>query len=121
MAVFRRDPCGFFCLLMTYGAVLYADYVVVRWIIMQTMQNSLWGAFNVVLFNTIVFLLFVSHIRAVFSDPGIVPLPINRIDFSDIHSGKKTLREIDTDPPQEDWTICTRCEMYRPPRAHHCR
>ena len=20
-----------------------------------------------------------------------------------------------------DWTICTRCEMYRPPRAHHCR
>ena len=21
----------------------------------------------------------------------------------------------------EDWTICTRCEMYRPPRAHHCR
>jgi hypothetical protein len=21
----------------------------------------------------------------------------------------------------KDWTICTRCEMYRPPRAHHCR
>lgn len=21
----------------------------------------------------------------------------------------------------EDWTICTRCESYRPPRAHHCR
>jgi hypothetical protein len=30
MAVFRKDPCGVTCLLMTYGAVLYADYVVVR-------------------------------------------------------------------------------------------
>lgn len=22
---------------------------------------------------------------------------------------------------QDDWTVCTRCETYRPPRAHHCR
>jgi len=22
---------------------------------------------------------------------------------------------------REDWTVCTRCETYRPPRAHHCR
>lgn len=22
---------------------------------------------------------------------------------------------------REDWTMCTRCEAYRPPRAHHCR
>lgn len=20
-----------------------------------------------------------------------------------------------------DWTVCTRCETFRPPRAHHCR
>ena len=40
MAIFRKDPCGFFCILMTYGAVLYADYVVVRWIILQTMQGQ---------------------------------------------------------------------------------
>ena len=32
MPVFRKDPCGFFCIIMTYGAVLYADYVVVRWL-----------------------------------------------------------------------------------------
>jgi hypothetical protein len=31
MAVFRKDPCGFTCLVMTYAAVLYADYVVVRY------------------------------------------------------------------------------------------
>uniref|UniRef100_A0A8B9S461 Palmitoyltransferase n=1 Tax=Apteryx owenii TaxID=8824 RepID=A0A8B9S461_APTOW len=24
-------------------------------------------------------------------------------------------------PSNEDWTVCNRCETYRPPRAHHCR
>ena len=30
-----------------------------------------------------------SHLRAVFSDPGIVPLPKANLDFSDMHSGQK--------------------------------
>ena len=62
--IFRRDPCGVTCILMTYGCVLYADYVVVRWLVLSTgMADSLWGAVNVVLFNTIVFLLFMAHFR----------------------------------------------------------
>ena len=61
--VFRSDPCGFTCLIMTYGAVLYADYVVVRWIVLQTMSDSLWGAFNALLFNTVIFLLIWAHTR----------------------------------------------------------
>jgi len=117
MVVFRRDPCGFFCILMTYGAVLYSDYVVVRWIVLTTMPETLWGSLHVVLFNIVIFLLFFSHARAVFSDPGIVPLPKHRIDFSDEHSEC----EGGSIAPKEDWTVCTRCEMYRPPRAHHCR
>lgn len=116
--VFRADPCGITCILMTYACVLYADYVVVRWIILATdMHNSLWGALNALLFNTVVFLLGVAHYRAVTADPGIVPLPHHRIDFSDAH----TAQNEDLAPPEVDWTICTRCEMYRPPRAHHCR
>lgn len=116
MGVLIKDPCGIFCILMTYGAVLYADYAVVRWIVLQTMGDSLWGSVHAVLFNTIVLLLFMAHGRAVFSDPGIVPLPQNRIDFSDDHGGGGS-----STSPGEDWTICTKCEMYRPPRAHHCR
>ncbi len=110
--VFRRDPCGFTCLALTYGAVAYADYVVVRWIVMQTMVDTLWGAFNVLLFNILVFNLLMAHARAVFSDPGIVPLPEHRVDFSD---------KEEPETAGDDWTICTRCEMFRPPRAHHCR
>lgn len=78
MVVFQKDPCGFVCICMTYGAVLYADYVVVRWIVMQTLATTLWGSFHVLVFNIIIFLLFFSHARAVFSDPGIVPLPRTR-------------------------------------------
>jgi len=112
--MFIRDPCGIVCVIVTYIAVFYADYVVVKWIILQTMVDSLWGAFNVVLFNTVVFLLSMAHVRAVITDPGTVPLPQSKMDFSDMHSS-------DVGCDFVDWTVCTRCETYRPPRAHHCR
>ena len=73
-----------------------------RWIVLQTMSGSLWGSFHVVMFNIIIFLLFMAHARAVFSDPGIVPLPSHRIDFSDSHSEGGSIA------PKEDWTICTK-------------
>lgn len=78
---------------------------------------SLWAPIHVVLFNTIIFLLSMSHLKAVLSDPGTVPLPQNRLDFSDLHasSGHKNGHD------HGEWTVCTRCETYRPPRAHHCR
>ncbi|GBN29156.1 hypothetical protein AVEN_198621-1 [Araneus ventricosus] len=116
MAVFRFDPCGIICIILTYLAVFYADYAVVEWMVIPTMSQSLWGAFNVVCFNTIVFLLIMAHLRAVFSDPGIVPFPDNNLDFSDMHSGGAG-----SPVNKEDWTVCSRCETYRPPRAHHCR
>ncbi|XP_076323475.1 DNZDHHC/NEW1 zinc finger protein 11 isoform X2 [Tachypleus tridentatus] len=111
----RSDPCGIICIILTYVAVFYADYGVVLWMVVPTMTNSLLGMFNVLVFNIILFLLLMSHMRAVISDPGAVPLPENSLDFSDVHAGNKTLLE------KEDWTVCSRCETYRPPRAHHCR
>ena len=111
MAVFRKDPCGVTCLLMTYAAVIYADFVVVKWIVLESMPETYWGLFHIVAFNVIVLMLFTAHARAVFSDPGIVPLPSNRIDFSDLHSkdddgSGEPLQG--SQPPDEDWTICTR-------------
>lgn len=111
-----RDPCGIACLVITYAAVFYADYVVIRWIILHEFTSSVWAPINVVLFNTIIFLLGMAHMKAVFSDPGTVPLPQTRLDFSDMHSS--AFRNSGDD---DDWTVCTRCENYRPPRAHHCK
>lgn len=67
---------------------------------------SLWGPFHVILFNSVIFLLALSHLKAVFCDPGLVPISKIRIDVED---------------DEEEWTVCSRCESYRPPRAHHCR
>ncbi|XP_017782887.1 PREDICTED: palmitoyltransferase ZDHHC3 [Nicrophorus vespilloides] len=111
--MFINDPCGIFCILFTYFSIIYADYVVVRWIILHTMAESIWGAFNAVLFNIVILLLSISHFKAVVCDPGSIQLPQSRIDFSDIN--------LDSGGDNADWTICTRCETYRPPRAHHCR
>ncbi len=104
MIVFRKDPCGITCLVMTYLAVFYADYVVVRWIILQSMPETYWGLFHIITFNIIVLMLFTAHSRAVFSDPGIVPLPANRMELNSEDS--EPLQGIH--PPDEDWTICTK-------------
>ncbi|XP_049825565.1 palmitoyltransferase ZDHHC7 isoform X2 [Aethina tumida] len=109
--MFIRDPCGIVCILVTYAAVFYADYVVVKWIVFQTMIESLWGAFNVVMFNTVIFLLTMSHLKAVVTDPGTVPLDNTDQEKDHLHA----------DFSGCDWTMCTRCDTYRPPRAHHCR
>lgn len=72
-----------------------------------------------------------SHMKAVFSDPGTVPLPVNRLDFSDMYTvGMNSSSSINRNMKcakesngngRNEWTVCTRCETYRPPRAHHCR
>ena len=36
----------------------------------------------------------ISHARAVFSDPGIVPLPKTGLDFSDMHSGQRKQEKV---------------------------
>ena len=48
-----------------------------------------WSYTNIAVFNLVVFLMVAAHLRAVFSDPGTVPLPKTSLDFSDMHSGQK--------------------------------
>ena len=40
MVVFRNDPCGVTCLIVTYIAILYADYVVVCHLVVPTMSET---------------------------------------------------------------------------------
>uniref|UniRef100_H2YDE7 Palmitoyltransferase n=1 Tax=Ciona savignyi TaxID=51511 RepID=H2YDE7_CIOSA len=117
--VFHKDPCGIFCVLFTYSLVVYADYVVIEHIILTALAGSIWGTIHGILFNLVIFGLLYSHMRTVFCDPGIVPLPVMGLDFSDLHvqKNKGTAESMSG----EDWTVCQRCETYRPPRAHHCK
>uniref|UniRef100_A0ACB8G7Z5 Uncharacterized protein n=1 Tax=Sphaerodactylus townsendi TaxID=933632 RepID=A0ACB8G7Z5_9SAUR len=51
----------------------------------------------------------------------MVPLPDTAIDFSDLRSSSSSGSSHKSSRNNEDWTVCNRCETYRPPRAHHCR
>lgn len=110
---FIKDPCGIVCISITYLSIAHADYVVITKIVIQTMQNSIWGPINAVLFNTIILFLIIAHLKAVLCDPGLVE--IFPVAFPDIHSNRNIQSS------DEEWTVCARCETYRPPRAHHCR
>ncbi|XP_031597712.1 zf-DHHC domain-containing protein [Oreochromis aureus] len=113
----RRDPCGVICLILTYFSVFYADYVVIQYVLIPAYSDSVWCTLHGSVFNLILLLLLACHSKAVFSDPGMVPLPDTAIDFSDLRSQSSRMNERGC----EGWTVCSRCETYRPPRAHHCR
>ena len=40
MVVFRGDPCGVICIVITYIAIIYADYVVIRQLVVPAMSDS---------------------------------------------------------------------------------
>eukprot|EP00064_Thunnus_orientalis_P017832 superscaffoldBa00003900_g17918 len=105
----RRDPCGVICLILTYFSVFYADYVVIQYVLIPAYSDSVWCTLHGSVFNLILLLLLACHSKAVFSDPAI--------DFSDLRSQSSRMNERGC----EGWTVCSRCETYRPPRAHHCR
>ncbi|KAH7660435.1 DHHC zinc finger domain containing protein, partial [Aphelenchoides avenae] len=134
--IFRWDVCGILCAIITYVCMGYADYVVIEWLVMPTFVESLWGAVHVFAFNTILVLAAVSHLRAMLTDPGIVPVDSkNRFAPSHRQLAESTDEDDEDEDtmsdrsgflrrPQfvgEDWTVCTRCQSFRPPRAHHCR
>lgn len=77
---------------------------------MSTMQNSIWAPINVVTFNTVVFMLTMAHLKAVLSDPGKVPLPQSRLDFSDLHSLQTSKK---TDMEREEWTVSYTLSLFQ--------
>nr|CDS20397.1 expressed protein [Echinococcus granulosus] len=109
---FQFSLCGIVCIFMTYAAVLYSDYVILFQLIVPVFS---YGAVTLVLtvyYNVIVALLIVSHIKSVFTDPGVIPLPSRRHSPHDLQTLKRNY--------PGGWTICRKCSTLRPPRAHHC-
>lgn len=87
-----------------------------RHILLFKYADSVLFPIHTTVIHIITLMILVSHLRAVFTDPGRVPLPVTAIDFSVLHGGTPRMSE----RGNEDWTVCSRCETYRPPRAHHC-
>ncbi|CAH8602898.1 unnamed protein product [Heterobilharzia americana] len=107
--VFRLDPCGVACILITQLLVLYSDYVVVFYLVLPVLKTSFWAILNTICFNIVASLLLFSHICAVLTDPGLIPLYRYSVEY------------LNTVQKPEGWTTCNKCGIHRPPRAHHCR
>ncbi|XP_056298760.1 zf-DHHC domain-containing protein [Pseudoliparis swirei] len=113
----RRDLCGVICLILTYFSVFYADYVVIQYVLLPAFSDSVWSSLHGAVFNLVLTLLLACHARAALADPGMVPLPETAMDFSDLRSQSSRMNERGC----EGWSVCSHCETYRPPRAHHCQ
>ncbi|CAF1223880.1 unnamed protein product [Rotaria magnacalcarata] len=113
--LFRKDPCGIICIALTYAMLLHCLYVILFIIIIPLLNESLYGTLHALITCTFVFLCVFSHARASYFDPGFVPLPKKGIDFSDVKMNDNNKENND------GWTVCNRCDTYRPARSHHCR
>uniref|UniRef100_A0A7S4BTR0 Palmitoyltransferase n=1 Tax=Chrysotila carterae TaxID=13221 RepID=A0A7S4BTR0_CHRCT len=98
------DPCGICCVALTYTMILYADYVVVFELLLPWLGLSSHCCMLILLFLAISALALSSHARTMLTNPGAVPLEYHPPEISEPGS----------------LPMCSRCNGYKPPRAHHC-
>lgn len=106
---FVRDICGIICAIMTWLLVVYAQLVVLT-IILGPVFDTVYGAVNFVIFESLSFLAVASHIRTMVTDPGVVP------------QGTATKEAVDSLGLRENQVVykCPKCCCIKPERAHHC-
>eukprot|EP00928_Gymnodinium_smaydae_P064391 TRINITY_DN47728_c0_g1_i1.p1 TRINITY_DN47728_c0_g1~~TRINITY_DN47728_c0_g1_i1.p1 ORF type:complete len:312 (-),score=21.75 TRINITY_DN47728_c0_g1_i1:249-1184(-) len=113
MVWFIVDGLGITLSLLTYALLAFADWVVVRYVLLAWCQSDkprlpslpLTDAGLIVcgLYQLLIFLSFYSHFRAMTSDPGTITEPAAPASFQDARA-------------------CRLCQgRWKPPRAHHCK
>jgi len=110
---FIFDGLGILLSLLTWGLLAFADWVVVRQVFFawfwaahprfSWMPFTDSGAVLFLVYQSLICLSFVSHIRAATTDPG-------------------TVRQTSTPPVLKNPRFCKLCQgRWKPPRAHHCK
>lgn len=94
-----HDPPGIIMAIVTYSLIAFVDFGVSFVIV-----KSDWNLTVIVVFNIIVLLAVISHLRTMLTNPGAVP-----------HQARPLANAQDTE------MICGRCDAYKPPVSHHCR
>uniref|UniRef100_A0A1B6E074 Palmitoyltransferase n=1 Tax=Clastoptera arizonana TaxID=38151 RepID=A0A1B6E074_9HEMI len=104
-----KDICGVVCAIMTWLLILYAEFVVMSVMLLPS-PYLMFSYVNIIIFHTLAFLAFASHLRTMFTDPGSVP------------KGNATNEMIRQMGVREGHVIfkCPKCCSIKPERAHHC-
>ncbi len=100
-----NDPCGLCCVALTYGLIAFADHAVLNHLLLPWLGLTSASAALMLAFVAISALAVASHLRAMLTDPGAVPRA-----YQPAH----LLVE------EEALPMCSRCNGFKPPRAHHC-
>lgn len=104
-----QDICGVICAAMTWFLIAYAEFVVMKVMLLPS-PFPVYRYVNMIVFNTGIFLAVSSHLKSMFSDPGAVP------------KGTATKENIQQLGLREGDVIykCPKCASIKPSRAHHC-
>ena len=69
----RRDFCGLICAGISVTVILMTHATVVTFIITPFFRWSTWGWIHLILFSSVVFLAFSSHLVCMTTSPGVMP------------------------------------------------
>ncbi|XP_064640191.1 palmitoyltransferase ZDHHC3-like [Lineus longissimus] len=108
---FVKDICGVICAIFTWGLVLFAEFVVTFVMLIPTHYlHPVYSSVNAVIFQFFTVMAVMSHLKAMFSDPGAVP------------RGNATRENIMRMGFKEGQVVykCPKCCSIKPARAHHC-
>lgn len=108
---FVRDVCGVICAVMTYGLVVFALFVVFAIMIYPIFSDHpAYCSINGFIFLSFASLAVISHVKAMLTDPGSVPI------------GNATRENIMRMGFKEGQIVykCPKCCSIKPARAHHC-
>jgi len=94
---------------MTWLLVLYAEYVVMRIIIIPS-SYTIYRNINGFIWQTLALLALISHLRTMFTDPGAVPRG---------NATKEMIQQMGFRQGQVIYK-CQKCCSIKPERAHHC-
>ncbi|CAH0384496.1 unnamed protein product [Bemisia tabaci] len=104
-----KDICGIICAILTWCLIMYAEFVVTLVILLPS-PYPVYSYINLVIFQIFTFLAFVSHLRAMFTDPGAVPKG---------NATKELIQQMGFRDGQLIYK-CPKCCSIKPERAHHC-
>lgn len=104
---FVWDPCGIVCAVVTYILIGYGEMVVL--LVLAPPFPSIGTALCVIIFTVLATLAVIAHVKAMMTDPGIVP--------RESSSEEEVLERRQNG---EEIRYCKKCRSIKPDRAHHC-
>jgi len=104
-----RDVCGYVCAGMTWSLIIYAFFVVFL-LLYNADLGEVFSIANGLVFTIFALLAAASHLKAMTTDPGAIPI------------GNATPANIQRMGLKENQVVykCAKCCSIKPERSHHC-